>query len=108
MLGKQPEVQGMQHATHAGDRVVELQVAVVVPGERGDTVARLDTKSLQRSCKPVDARHHLAIRGAVGALIALRHYLFLLVQSLDPPQHVLQAELVVLHQAFHGRHLHHS
>jgi hypothetical protein len=42
----------------------------------------------------------------VDAFITLRHYLFLLVQSLDSPQDVLKSELVVLHQAFHGRHLH--
>jgi hypothetical protein len=42
----------------------------------------------------------------VNPFIALGHYLFLLVQSLNPPQDVLKTELVVLHQAFHGRHLH--
>jgi hypothetical protein len=26
-------------------------------------------------------------------------------QALDSPEHVLKRELVILHQAFHGRHL---
>jgi len=32
--------------------------------------------------------------------------LALAVQLLEAPEHVLHAELVVLHQAFHSRHLH--
>ena len=106
MLGKQPKVQRVQDGAHARHRVVELQVAVVVPGEGGDAVARLDPDLLQHPRQTVDAGHHLAVRRAVDAFVALGHHLFLLVQSLNPPQHVLETELVVLHQAFHGRHLH--
>jgi hypothetical protein len=42
----------------------------------------------------------------VHPVISLGYDLFLLVQSLKSPEHVLKTELVVLHQAFHGRHLH--
>ncbi len=106
MLWKQAEVQRVQYGAHARDRVIELEVPVVVPGQGGDAVTRLDAEPLKRPGKTVDARHHLAICGAVDALVAFGHHLSFLVQSLDPAQHVLQAELVVLHQAFHHRHLH--
>jgi hypothetical protein len=38
----------------------------------------------------------------VHAVVSLGHDLFLLVQSLESPEHVLKTELIVLHQAFHG------
>jgi hypothetical protein len=41
----------------------------------------------------------------VYALLPLGHHLFLLVQALEPPEHMLKRELVVLHQAFHWRYL---
>ena len=96
----------MQDRAHAGHGVIELEVAVVVPGQGGDSIAGLDAELFQGAGKAVDAWHHLPVGGAVNALIAFRHHLFLLVQSLNPPQDVLQTELVVLHQAFHGSHLH--
>jgi hypothetical protein len=44
----------------------------------------------------------------VNALLALGHNLFLLVQALHSPEHMLKRELVVLHQPFHYGHLHHN
>ena len=106
MLRKQPEIQRVKDRAHARDRVIELEVPVVVPCEGGNTVAGFHAHAFQRAGKAVDTRHHLPVGGAVDALVALGHHLSFLVQSLNPPQHVLETELVVLHQAFHGRHLH--
>src|SRR2546428_238938 len=49
--------------------------------------------------------YHVAVRRAVVSLLALGDDLFLGVHALDAPEHVLNRELVVLHQAFHRRHL---
>jgi hypothetical protein len=81
-------------------------VPVVVPRQRRHAIAWFDAEPFQRAGKAVDARHHVAVRRAVNAVVALGHNLFALMQSFDPPQDVLKSELVVLHQAFHGRHLH--
>ena len=77
-----------------------------VPGESGHAVSGFDAQPLQRTGQAIDAGHHLAIGGAVNPFIALGDHLFLLVQSLNPPQDVLETQLVVLHQAFHNGHLH--
>ena len=42
LVGMQARVERVQHRARAGDRVVQLQVAVAVPGQRGDAVAELD------------------------------------------------------------------
>jgi hypothetical protein len=41
----------------------------------------------------------------VHPVVSLGHDLFVLVQSLKSPQHMLKRELVILHQAFHWRYL---
>ena len=45
--GGQTDVQGMEHATHAGHALVEFQVAVVIPHEAGNAVASVDTVGLE-------------------------------------------------------------
>ena len=48
LLRKQPRVQRVQHGAHAGDRVIQLEMPVIVPGERPDPVTGLDARRLQR------------------------------------------------------------
>ncbi len=95
----------MEDRAHAGHGVIELEVPVIVVGESRHAVAGLDAEPLQRAGKPVDAWHQLAIGHAMNALLAFRHDLFLLVQALHSPEHMLKRELVVLHQPFHYGHL---
>ncbi len=106
MLGKQPQVERVEHGTHARDGVVQLEVSVVVEGEGGDPVARFDAEPLQGPGEPIDPLDQLGVGHAMQALLAARHDLALSMQLLEAPEHVLHAELVVLHQAFHSRHLH--
>ena len=54
----------------------------------------------------IDAGDEVRVRHPMDALLAFGHDLGLSVQALQPPEHVLQAQLIVLHQAFHHRHLH--
>ena len=106
VLGEKAQVQGVQDGAHAGHRVIELQMAVVVEGQRGHPVPGLDPEALERARQAVDARHEVRVRHPMDALLAFGHDLGLSVQALQPPEHVLQAQLIVLHQAFHYRHLH--
>jgi hypothetical protein len=100
VLREKPQVQRVQNGAHAWHGVIELEVPVVVPGQRRDAVARLHAKPLERPGEAVDAADHLSVGGAVQSLLSLGDDLFLLVQALDSPEHVLNRELVVLHQAF--------
>jgi hypothetical protein len=105
MLREQAEVERVEHRAHAGHGVVKLEVPGVVIGEGGHTVAGLDAEALQRPGKAIDSGDHLAVGDAMEPLVALGHDLFSMVQSLQPPEHVLKSELVVLHQALHGLYL---
>ena len=44
LLGEQADVQRVQHRADAGHGEIQLEVALVVPGERADAVARLDAQ----------------------------------------------------------------
>ena len=105
MLRKQPKVQRVNDRAHARNCEVQLQVPVVVERQGGHSVPGLDAKPLQHSGEAVDARHHLPVSGSMHPFVSLGDDFLVLVQSLNPPQHVLQAELIVLHQALHGQHL---
>ena len=48
LLGKEPRIDRVADRTHAGDAVVEFEVAVAVPGQRADAVAGLDAEREQR------------------------------------------------------------
>ena len=44
LLGREPDVERVQHGPHAGDGEIGLEVALVVPAEGADAVARLDAE----------------------------------------------------------------
>ncbi len=102
VLWKQAQVEGVQDGAHAGHCVIQLEVPVVVPGQRGHPISRLDAEPLERAGQAVDAADHLPVGDAVEPLLPLRDHLLLRVQPLQAPEHMLYRELVVLHQAFHG------
>ena len=54
LLVEQADVERVQHRPDARDREVELEVALVVPGERPDPVALLDAEPAERAREPVD------------------------------------------------------
>jgi len=102
VLRKEAQVEGVEHGAHGGDRVIELEVAVVVPAEGRDPVALADTEALQGARQLVDPGHHLAVGGAVDAALLLGDDLLPREEALDAPQPVLGRQLVVLHQTFHN------
>ena len=68
LLDEQARVDGVAHRAHAGDAVVQLEMAVAVPGQRRDAVARFDAERDQRVG---ELRPALQQAGVVGALIGL-------------------------------------
>ena len=67
LFGEEAQVEGVEDRAHAGDRVVEFEVAIIVPGERTDTVARLDPEIGQHVRQPLDPRGAVAVGVAVAA-----------------------------------------
>ena len=76
LLGEQPRVDGVADGADAGDGVVELEVAVAVPGQRRDPVAGLDAEPDQRVRQPADALARLGVAVAMEAAFdGLGHHL---------------------------------
>ena len=57
----QPEVEGVQHRSHAGDGEVRLEVLLVVPAERGHAIAGDDPERAQRAGQAVDPLRHRGV-----------------------------------------------
>ncbi len=84
-----------------GDREVQLEVALGVPGERRHAIALLDAERSQRAREPVDALGDLRVGDARHRAVGLqRHDLRARVHDAHPAAHVVQRQLeVVLHQS---------
>ena len=61
LLLEQADVERVQHRAGAGHREVQLEVALVVPGERADAVARLHAEPAERAREAVDAIGQLGV-----------------------------------------------
>ena len=48
LLVKKPWIYGVANRAHAGDGEVKLEMAIVVPGDGGDTVAPVDAEARHR------------------------------------------------------------
>jgi hypothetical protein len=65
LVGVQARVDGVQHRARARHRVVQLHVAVAVPGQRGHAVAHLDAQTRQRVGHAARTRGQFLVGGAV-------------------------------------------
>jgi hypothetical protein len=70
LLWKQARIYRVDHGAHAGDGVIKLEVAVIVPGQGGDTVAGPDPVPGQRRGQPAGARKGIAVAIPVARLCA--------------------------------------
>ncbi len=107
LFGEQAHVEGVQDRPHAGDGHVELEVALVVPGERADAVAGLDPEPPEDAREAVDARGDLGEARALGPVGGERQDLGSGMAVAHAPAHVVEVQgKVVLHQSCeHLRHL---
>ena len=101
LVGEEAQVQRVEDRPHAGDRVVELEVSVVVPGERRNPVARLHPEAAEHVGDLADPRREVAVGVSVEPVLPLGDDLLLGEQPLASPEHVLDGERVVLHQPSH-------
>ena len=102
LLGREPDVEGVQHRAHGGNGEVRLEVALVVPAERADAVPRLDAQ-------PGQGGGELLGPVATSVKVALRLPTFLdgdrravAVDLLAVAEDVSDQERGVLHGALHA------
>ena len=104
LLGEEPRVDGVADRAHAGDAVIELEMAVAVPGQGADAVARLDAEGEQGFGHLLRPGSGIAIGVAVDiALDPPRHDLGVAVVQGGVLDELLDQQRAVLHQAEHGR-----
>ena len=70
LLREQSRIDRVQHGTHARHREIELEMPVIVPGERANPVARANASALQRIGELGGASEDLAIGAAMPGVVA--------------------------------------
>ena len=61
LFGAQPRIQRVKDRADRRDREVGFEVLMIVPVERGDPIARLDSEFSQRGGQPTCAIEHLSV-----------------------------------------------
>src|SRR2546430_5318879 len=93
----------MQHRTHAGDREVELQVTIVVPGQGAHPVAGGDAQLSKGVRQLGNPASELGVGVAVAAALPPGHDLLPREQGGGPPEEVLERQGQVGHRTAHRR-----
>ena len=69
LLGEQPRIDRMADITGAADAIINLQVPIVVPGERGHPVAPFQAEAVERGrklfCPPDGIADRITVSGVV-------------------------------------------
>ena len=103
LLGREPRVDRVAHGPDAGDRVIELEMAVAVPGEGRDPVAKLHPLRLQPVGKLAGPFHGVRIGVAVHvSLGADRDDLALRILLCAEFQNLADQQRTLHHHALHG------
>ena len=102
LLGKQPRVDCVVNSPDAGDAVPAFKMAPGVPGQRRNTVARLDALARQPLRHLECAPTNIGIGGAVdGAFERTRHHLARTMLARGMVDDLVQQQGPVLHLAKH-------
>ena len=101
LLDREPDVQGVQHRSHAGDGEVGLQVALVVPAEGAHAVTLFDPEAGERGRQPLGPGRHLGERGRAVPARLHGDDGAVPVDLLAVPEDVADQERGVLHGALH-------
>ena len=100
----QAQVQRMEDEPAARNAEVRLEVLVVVPGERRDSIAALEPELFEGDGELLGSSRHVPVGVTVEALVRQPgDDLLLPEEGLRPPQDRGKRELVVHHQAVHRR-----
>ena len=100
---EEPRVDGVDHGTHAGDGEVELVVAVAVPGQGADAIARGYAQALEHAGQPAGAPLGITVGVAMArAFDRVADDLRLAVMPGGEGQQRRDQQRLLLHQAEHG------
>src|SRR3954471_2817543 len=95
----------MPHRTKAGDAVLNLEVAEIVPGKRGDPVAWGDAMTAQRIGQFPGATRRIPIAIAMDRPFdGARDDLGARMKAVRMLQKRRKQQWLILHQSFHGGH----
>ncbi|MND79599.1 hypothetical protein D3C80_713450 [compost metagenome] len=102
LFREQARIQGVAHGADAHDAVPGLDVVCGVPGQGGDTVARMHAPGLQRVRHPLGATMNGPIGGALDRpLDGASHDLAVRVPILGVIENLVDRQRPVLHQTQH-------
>ena len=104
LLGEQTNVERVKNATRAGGGKVQLEVALRVPGKRGDAAVGRDPEIVEHSPEATGSLGPLAVRDAGTSARVRRHHRLVTVVLLGPVEEVDDRQRCVLHESAHGRH----
>ena len=100
----QTRVERVQHPTRTTDTKVQLQVAVTVPGQGGDPVAKAQLQAVQRMGHLPRTRRQSLVGVAMDiALDPARHNLGVTMVPVSKINQRRDQQRVVLHQTEHGQ-----
>ena len=101
LVGEQADVERVEHAAHAGDREVRLEVLLGVPRERRDPITRLDAEAAERGRQQVDPVRHLCEGGATARVALERDHLTVAEDRAPVAEDHPDGERKVLHRRQH-------
>ena len=102
LLGREPDVEGVQDGPHGRDGEIGLQVTLIVPAERADPVPRLDPEAGEGGRQLLRPGCHLGEGGRAVAARLDGDDGAVAVHLLPVTEDVADQERGVLHGAFHG------
>ena len=101
LVGEQADVERVEHAAHAGNGEVRLEMLLGVPREGRDPITRLDAEAAQRPRQLVDPVGHLRERGAAARVALERDHLAVAVDRAPVAEDHPDGEGKVLHRRQH-------
>ena len=105
LFREQPWIHGVQHGPHARNRVIQLEVAIVVPRQRRDAVARAHARSMQGIGQLARPAEDFAPRRAVPRIVEGDRDDFARGEiALGKPHDLRDQERRIHHQSMHGHH----
>ena len=103
LVGVQAGIQCVQDAPGAADTEVQLQMAITIPGQRGNTIAEGQIQLVQSICHLARALGYLLVGVTVNvAFNTARNYLGLAMVPVGEFNQRRNQQLLVLHQPEHG------
>src|SRR3954471_24247985 len=102
LVSEQTRIDGVAYCTNTGDRVIGLEVSMIVPGKRGNPIAKADAEPEKGSGQLLSARISLRIGISVESTLSrARHNLGVAVITRRVVNQRLNQQRLIHHQTAH-------